>query len=631
MEAPSSPPDRVVKRRNKKGSACTYCRQLKFKCDAAERFPLPCSRCANSKSGRRCTIDPSFRRTANKQRLDSLEKELQQVREELRQKQVSPSTHTTSPSVLDPAPVEHNAGIANGTPDNLDAAVHSQQDISTELVHGVELLPNVVLSLIEEFYARLHSHFPILPDQPTFLSRYNFNKLLLWTVLAIASRESSQHSALYSSLVDPVRRLAGDLYASQSRSFETVQALLLLCVWPFPFQQTINDPSPMYIALASQIAYQLGLHRPGFRADFTENNLPQADPGELARKKVWYGCCIVNQFVTAKLGTPATIKPGHAVLSELAQGTLSVVPEPLISQLHLAYLANKAQTALGDDDYSQSGIMPNCLTAVRAFEAEAAQLRERFKHKWGTETQLLYLSHLQHLYSFALDASSMRGDVSQVDVEIDLLYAKAYDVALQSCRAAAAATGSNNCWPVFVKYSVMYGLLFAIPLANIEPLGSSQRKQLIDAIRDGLVVMRSWSMYEKDHFSRVSGHIDWLLHKLEDADRGRALSTVTISGNSTTEAANGGKKKRLKFSVKSRMATNIMYETIWTAKYGAKAEEQARSNIFPTPTVSQALPASQLEIPALNGTLDNFVFTDGWENSGFLDIFADWQSLVGGT
>jgi ABC-type phosphonate transport system ATPase subunit len=29
MDTPSSPPDRIVKRRNKKGSACTYCRQLK--------------------------------------------------------------------------------------------------------------------------------------------------------------------------------------------------------------------------------------------------------------------------------------------------------------------------------------------------------------------------------------------------------------------------------------------------------------------------------------------------------------------------------------------------------------------------------------------------------------------------
>jgi hypothetical protein len=337
--------------------------------------------------------------------------------------------------------------------------------------------------------------------------------------------------------------------------------------------------------------------------------------------------------VTAKLGTPSTIKPGHAVLSELAQGTLSVIPEPLISVLHLTYLANKAQGFLGDDDYSQSGVLPNCLTQVRAFEAEAMQLRERFKHKWGPETQLLYLSHLLHLYSFALDASSLRTDVSQNDVEVDIIYAKAYDAVLQLCRSAAAAPVSNNCWPAFIKYAVMYALLFAIPLANIEAHGSSQRKQLVDAVRDGLLIMRSWSMFEKDHFSRVSGHVEWLLRKLEEADRGRASSSVSISGNSVAAAAtSAGKKRRLMFSVKSRMATNIMYETIWTAKYGAKAEERARNSIFSAPTPSQAIPAtSQLDMPALDGTMDNFVFTDGWENSGFLDIFADWQSLIGAT
>jgi hypothetical protein len=180
----------------------------------------------------------------------------------------------------------------------------------------------------------------------------------------------------------------------------------------------------------------------------------------------------------------------------------------------------------------------------------------------------------------------------------------------------------------------MYALLFAIPLANIEAHGSSQRKALVDAIRDGVLVMRSWSMFEKDHFSRVSGHVDWLLRKLEDADRGRASSTFSISGNTIAAAGNGsGRKRRLMFSVKSRMATNIMYETIWTAKYGAKAEQARSNSLFSSaPTPSQAIPAtSQLDMPVMDGTMDNFVFTDGWENSGFLDIFADWQSLIGAT
>lgn len=84
-------------------------------------------------------------------RLDSLEKELQQVRQELRHRQASPSTHTTSPSVLDPVPIEQSPVITNGIPEDLNRPLQAQQDISTELVHGVELLPNIVLSLIEEY------------------------------------------------------------------------------------------------------------------------------------------------------------------------------------------------------------------------------------------------------------------------------------------------------------------------------------------------------------------------------------------------------------------------------------------------------------------------------------------------
>ena len=122
-------------------------------------------------------------------RLDSLEKELQQVRQELRQRQASPSTHTTSPSVLDPAAtpqLDQNPVLQNGTPENINGSIGGtlngnlngsmsatlngglqptpQQDISAELVHGVELLPNVVLSLIEEYADRFQQTVSCVTD-----------------------------------------------------------------------------------------------------------------------------------------------------------------------------------------------------------------------------------------------------------------------------------------------------------------------------------------------------------------------------------------------------------------------------------------------------------------------------------
>lgn len=146
---------------------------------------------------------------------------------------------------------------------------------------------------LQRYYTRLHNLFPILPEKEVFEAEHAANKLLLWTVLTLASFHGADDSATYLSLVEPVRRLAADLYGPQSRSFKTMQALLLLCIWPFPFQQTINDPSPMYAALATSIGYQSGLHRPQHRDDFDENTtMPvQSTSVETA---TWCGCFIVN-------------------------------------------------------------------------------------------------------------------------------------------------------------------------------------------------------------------------------------------------------------------------------------------------------------------------------------------------
>lgn len=144
------------------------------------------------------------------------------------------------------------------------------------------------------YFTNYHPNFPILPDMELFVLEYDSNRLLLWTVLAIASKSSVDCPALFPSLVDPVRKMAADIYAPQSRSFRTMQALLLLCTWPFPFQQTHNDPSPMYGSLATNIGYSLGLHRPLHKADFEERTAGLATSNAVERK-TWYGCFIVNQ------------------------------------------------------------------------------------------------------------------------------------------------------------------------------------------------------------------------------------------------------------------------------------------------------------------------------------------------
>lgn len=337
--------------------------------------------------------------------------------------------------------------------------------------------------------------------------------------------------------------------------------------------------------------------------------------------------------MTSKLGTPSTIRPGHAVLSEIAEGTFSTIPEPLISELHLMSLASKASSALGDHEYSSSGILPDCLAMVRCFETDFMQLSERFKHRWGLETQILFHTQMLHLYSFALDSANTTDPLSRADVGVNEIYGKAFTTVLQLLRLVVSASNASSYWPVLIRYSVMYGIVIAIPVANLEVIGSPQRQELVSAIQEASVVMKSWSMFDRDHFTRVAVHVDWLNRKIQRADQGHAEAPFTILGVPVTRSQELGQSRKLTFSVKSRMATSIMYDVIWTAKYGEQARKQATN--LPTDTGDFSamndlqMTGGDINLNELPLTMDDFAFTDGWNNSGFLDIFADWQGLIG--
>ena len=48
----------------------------------------------------------------------------------------------------------------------------------------------------------------------------------------------------------------------------TVQAILLVCIWPFPTNTMYNGVSATLSSVAINIAMQIGLHRPFNRQDF---------------------------------------------------------------------------------------------------------------------------------------------------------------------------------------------------------------------------------------------------------------------------------------------------------------------------------------------------------------------------
>ncbi|TAQ84353.1 hypothetical protein B7494_g7318 [Chlorociboria aeruginascens] len=133
----------------KKGAACIHCRQMKLRCDAHFCFPAPCSRCAKRKL--HCSIDPSFRRTAKRQRIDAIERELHELKASI---ETSPAeTHDQNyhcPSYVTEPPLPRVP--------NPILPPNSQEHLllfETQKIDEVEVEPSVISELFDMLSSRL--------------------------------------------------------------------------------------------------------------------------------------------------------------------------------------------------------------------------------------------------------------------------------------------------------------------------------------------------------------------------------------------------------------------------------------------------------------------------------------------
>jgi hypothetical protein len=85
---------------------------------------------------------------------------------------------------------------------------------------------------------------------------YGKSPLLFWVICAVASS-----NRLKPRFVPHTRNLVAEILTTPAISVEAVQALLIMCMWPFNFSGLVDDVSFFYSGLATRIGLQLGLHR----------------------------------------------------------------------------------------------------------------------------------------------------------------------------------------------------------------------------------------------------------------------------------------------------------------------------------------------------------------------------------
>lgn len=145
------------------------------------------------------------------------------------------------------------------------------------------------------FFSRFHRFVPLLDASSSPNRYFDQSPLLFWVIIYVASRQYADDPSLSVTLAPAIKHLLWQTIPNPPHTWGTVQAISLICMWPFPTSSLSTDTTPMLANIAQTIAMQLGLDQPEFIQDFsrTKRKLKPTEVSEAVR--TWSVCYIASQ------------------------------------------------------------------------------------------------------------------------------------------------------------------------------------------------------------------------------------------------------------------------------------------------------------------------------------------------
>ena len=154
-----------------------------------------------------------------------------------------------------------------------------------------------------EFSADVHPRFfkhyvSFIPGIFTFdLSLPGYHErspFLFWSIVCTGARRFA-NSDFFRESVSKVRSLTGSSLLQIQDPIPTIQAILILCMWPLPVDTMWKDPSHALAGAAYQLAVQNGLHIYRNEQDFRRIQIQEDHPSRVFRLHLWLHCVIIFQ------------------------------------------------------------------------------------------------------------------------------------------------------------------------------------------------------------------------------------------------------------------------------------------------------------------------------------------------
>ncbi|KAI2615402.1 fungal-specific transcription factor domain-containing protein [Hypoxylon sp. NC1633] len=387
--APSWPGVRPVK-------TCTECKQSKLRCDSKDRFPNPCSRCQSRNLT--CTVDPAFRRTPARKRLEAMSRELRELRDQRIAEGRAGST--TSP---DPDTTRSQDSSANLPQPSVAILIDEFELMGLESVElsGIVVDRQSVIEIFRIFITHFHPQLPIL-GPISLKTIHHSHPFLFWTIVVIVAQRSPVPSdeTLFSRLYEPYMQMLRVEALRAPMPLSRIQALLFLCTWPMPVSHQRDDPSWLYCGIAVNAALYMSLHRSnptsGTPPSLYSIGVISGSPHE--RTNTWLGCFYVSTSLSMHHGlppminTPSDLAAIRTILSECS------VPAEFSLQIRVLLTLAGFTNVLSHN--SNDGVVDTSMTQL--LDGELDTLKVTFPDGWTSMIDISVLVVRMHVYTLVI-------------------------------------------------------------------------------------------------------------------------------------------------------------------------------------------------------------------------------------
>ncbi|CRG86970.1 Putative transcription factor SEF1 [Talaromyces islandicus] len=339
-----------------------------MRCELSTAGDIPCRRCQRLK--RECTVDTEYKRVNKHEKLEELEQEIRKLRSSIT---TAPDSHAKSQPMdgidlpVNDFPVcqgtsalsPETSVMSNEFPPAVPAipfaeklefpkqtthSTLSSKNISRS-IDGITLDASQIDSCFRLFFERYHPYIPFLDPYLSSEDYYSKSPLLFWVIVYVSSRRGASEPGIEVRLTCSVKKLLWECISNPPHPWELVQAIILVCMWPFPTSSLSTDNTVVLVTTAQTMALRLGLHRPDVIRDFsrTDRRLSQGETTESL--KTWAACFIAIQSVVFTDGLPL-ISCDYMIDKICDNGSAGLIPEPLRVQLVMSRFAARVCTVM---------------------------------------------------------------------------------------------------------------------------------------------------------------------------------------------------------------------------------------------------------------------------------------------